>query len=134
LVWNRTDLAGSSVQVTLPLEGLRTGDDALNKRLSGKDFFDAADYPTITFKSTEIAPKKGANEFILYGALTVHGVTKPVTLLAKINKVEDQPGEAPVAGFDADGVLRRSEFGLSRYVPMVGDEIAIHITLEARAE
>jgi hypothetical protein len=62
---------------------------------------------------------------------TVHGVTKPVALLAKINKVTQEPGESPRTGFDADGDLRRSDFGLGRYVPMIADEIAIHITLEA---
>jgi polyisoprenoid-binding protein YceI len=134
LLWNRLDLAGSSVQVTLPLEGLRTGDDALNRRLRGGDFFDAANHPTIAFKSTEIIPKAGTNELTVVGALTVRGVTKPVTLLARINQIEQEPGEPLRTGFDADGVLRRSDFGLSRYIPMVGDEIAIHITLEARAE
>lgn len=53
---------------------------------------------------------------------------------AEINQVNQQPGERPWTGFDADGVLRRSDFGLSRYVPMVGDEIAIHMRLEAHAE
>jgi polyisoprenoid-binding protein YceI len=134
LLWNRANLAQSSVEVSLPLEGLRTGDDDLNKRLGGSDFFDAAHYPTITFKSTEIMPRIGTNEFTLVGALTVHGTTKAVTLMAKINAVRDELGQPPQIGFDADGVLRRSDFGLSRYVPMVSDEIAIHITLEARSE
>lgn len=134
LHWSRSDLSQSSVEVTLPLEGLRTGDDDLNKRLRGSDFFDAFHYPTITFKSTEILPRPGANEFTLIGALTVHGTTRPVTLLAKFNSVKDEPGQPPQMGFDADGVLRRSDFGVSRYVPMVSDEIAIHITLEARSE
>jgi polyisoprenoid-binding protein YceI len=134
LLWNRADLSQSSVEVTMSLEGLRTGDDDLNKRLRGSDFFDAGDYPTITFKSTEIMPRIGTNEFTLVGALTVHGTTKAVTLMAKINSVRDEPGQPPQMGFDADGVLRRSDFGLSRYVPMVSDEIAIHITLEARSE
>lgn len=134
LLWNRADLSHSSVEVTLPLEGLRTGDDDLNRRLRGKDFFDAAHYPTITFKSTEIMPRTGTNEFTLIGALTVNGITQPVTLLAKINSVRDMPGQPPQMGFDADGVLRRSDFGLSRYVPMVSDEIAIHVTLEASSE
>jgi polyisoprenoid-binding protein YceI len=134
VIWDRTDLAKSSVQVTLPLDGLRSGSDALDKRLRGRDFFDAVAYPVIQFKSTEIVPKAGSNEFTIVGALTVHGVARPVTLLAKINKLEDVPGQAAWGGFDADGVLRRSDFGLSRYVPIVSDEIAIHITLEAHAE
>jgi polyisoprenoid-binding protein YceI len=134
LLWNRSDFSQSAVEVTLPLEGLRTGDDDLNRRLRGRDFFDAAQYPTITFTSTQITPRTGANEFTLVGALTVHGITRPVTLLAKVNSVRDVPGLPPQMGFDADGDLRRSDFGLSRYVPMVSDEIAIHITLEARSE
>jgi polyisoprenoid-binding protein YceI len=134
VVWDRTNLAASSVQVTLPLGALRTGNDALDKRLRGRDFFDAAAYPVISFKSTEIVPRSGTNEFTMLGELTVHGVTKPVTLLAKINKAQDVPGETPWTGFDADAVLRRSDFGLSRYVPMVGDDINVHITLEAHAE
>jgi polyisoprenoid-binding protein YceI len=132
--WSRSDLSLSSVEVTLPLEGLRTGDDDLNRRLRGSDFFDAVHYPTITFKSTQISPQTGTNEFTLVGALTVHGITQPVTLLAKINSVRDVPGQPPQMGFDADGVLRRSDFGLGRYVPMVSDGIAIHITVEARTE
>jgi polyisoprenoid-binding protein YceI len=134
LLWNRADLSQSLVEVALPLQGLRTGDDDLNKRLRGSDFFDAAQYPTITFKSTEIRPRPGTNEFTLVGALTVHGTTRQVALTARINSVRDEPGQPPQMGFDADGVLRRSDFGLSRYVPMVSDEIAIHITLEARSE
>jgi polyisoprenoid-binding protein YceI len=134
LHWSRSDLSQSSVEVTLPLEGLSTGDDDLNKRLRGSDFFDALHYPTITFKSVEIIPRPGANDFTLIGALTVHGTTRPVSLLAKFNSVRDEPGLPPQMGFDADGVLRRSDFGLSRYVPMVSDEIAIHITLEAHSE
>lgn len=134
LHWSRTDLSHSSVEVTLPMEELRTGDNDLNTRLRGSDFFDAVHYPAITFKSTEITPRTGTNEFTLVGALTVHGITKPVTLLAKINSVRDEPGQPPQMGFDADGVLRRSDFGLGRYVPMVSDEISIHITLEARSE
>jgi polyisoprenoid-binding protein YceI len=131
LVWNRTDLAKSSVEVNLPLDGLRTGDDALNRRLRGSEFFDAVRYPGINFRSTSIVPKVGSNEFTLVGNLTVHGVTKSVTLVAKINQVKEDSSQLPSMGFDADGVLRRSDFGLSRYVPMVGDEITIHITLEA---
>jgi polyisoprenoid-binding protein YceI len=134
ILWNRADLSLSSVDVLLPLEGLRTGDEDLDRRLRGADFFDAAHYPTITFKSTQIIPRAGTNGFTLLGILTVHGTTQPVALQATINAVRDEVGQPPQMGFDADGVLRRSDFGLSRYVPMVSDEIAIHITLEARAE
>jgi polyisoprenoid-binding protein YceI len=134
LRWNRLNIRQSFVEVSLPLTGLRTGDDALDRRLRGADFFDAARNPTITFKSTQIIPKTGSSEFELIGELTVNGTTQPVTLQAKINAISDEPGQPTRAGFDADGVLRRSDFGVSRYVPMISDEISIHITLEAHPE
>jgi polyisoprenoid-binding protein YceI len=132
--WNRADIRRSSVEATLPLEGLRTGDAALDKRLRGADFFDSPRNPVISFRSTQVIPKTGSDEFDLIGDLTISGTTHPVTLRAKVNAIKDEPGEQLRAGFDADGVLRRSEFGVSRYVPMISDEIAIHITLEAHPE
>ena len=132
LLLDRGDLSKSSVKVTFPLAGLRTGNDALDKRLRGSDFFDASHYPTIEFHSTGVDPVPGTNELTVVGDLTIHGVTKPVTLHATINQIQAQSPE-PAAGFDAEGALRRSDFGLSRYVPLVGDEITIHMTLEAHA-
>jgi len=62
-------------------------------------------------------------------------VTKPVTLNAKVNKIglfEMGPFKAQAAGFDAETVIKRSDFGVSKYVPAVSDEIPVHITLDAK--
>jgi polyisoprenoid-binding protein YceI len=133
LFLDRRDLSKSSVKVTFPLEGLRTGNDALDRRLRGPDFFDAPHYPIIAFHSTGVDPVPGTNELTVVGDLTIHGVTQSVTLHATINQIQAERPE-PAAGFDAQGVLRRSDFGLSRYVPLVGDEITIHMTLEAHTD
>jgi len=130
LLLDRRDLSKSSVKVIFPLVGLRTGNDALDSRLRGPDFFDAPQYPIIAFHSTRVDPVPGTNQLTVVGDLTVHGVTKSVTLHATINKIQAESPE-PAAGFDAESVLRRSDFGLNRYVPLVGDEITIHMTLEA---
>ena len=65
------------------------------------------------------------------GDLRVHGVTQPVVLDVRINRITSEPDHKQIAGFDAEALLRRSDFGLGRYVPMVGDELTVHITLEA---
>ncbi len=125
------DLAKSSIAVTFPLEGLHTGVAKLDDDLKSPGFFDAAKYPEITFKSTKIE-KAGDDGLKITGDLTVHGVTKPVVLNAKVNKIGDNPmSKTPSAGFDADATLNRSDFGVGKLVPAVADEIKVHITLDS---
>jgi polyisoprenoid-binding protein YceI len=130
---DRSDVTKSSVSVTMPLEGLRTGSDDLDRRLKGVEFFDAATYPAITFKSTKIEAV-GTNALKLTGDLSVHGITKSVALDVTINKIEAGSDNNVTAGFDAEIMLRRSDFGVGRYVPMTGDELSVHVTLEAAQE
>jgi len=131
---DRADLTRSSVAVTLPLDGLDTGVAKLDEHLRSADFLDAAKYPTITFKSTKVE-KAGDNGLTIAGELTVHGVTRPVTLNARINKIglfEMGPYKVQAAGFDATTTIKRSEFGVDKYLPNVSDEIAVRITLDAK--
>ncbi len=130
---DRNDLTKSSVSVTLPIDGLRSGDDVLNQRLKGAEFLDAAAYPAITFKSTKIETV-GNNALRLTGDLSVHGITKSVALEVTINRISSGPDNKITAGFDANVLLRRSDFGVGRYVPMTGDELSVHLTLEASQE
>lgn len=123
---DRTDLTKSSIAVTLPLSGLRTGVERLDARLKTPEFLDAARYPEVTFKSTRIT--KMGERLQIVGELTVHGVTKPVALEARINRID-----ATTAGFDADVTIRRSDFGVTQYVPAVTDELHVHITLDAHS-
>jgi len=132
---DQADLTRSSVSVTLPLEGLDTRVAKLDEELKGPDFLDAARYPAITFKSSRIE-KSGENHLKITGDLTVHGVTKPVTFDATVNKIGifEIPGvvKARAAGFDATTVIKRSDFGVAKYVPAVSDEISVRITLDAK--
>jgi polyisoprenoid-binding protein YceI len=130
---DRSDLTKSFVSVTLPLDGLRTGDDILDRRLKGAEFFDTGKFPAITFTSTQIEAV-GTDALKITGDLSVHGVTKSVVLDATINKIIGDANNKLAAGFDADVMLRRSDFGVSRYVPMTSDELSVHITLEAVQE
>lgn len=130
LVYDEKQPSKSSVEVTLPLANLDTHVSALDEHLKKPDFFDAAKYPDVTFKSTKVQPL-GGDKFKVTGDLTVHGVTKSVVLDAKLNKVGEHPMKKVQAiGFDATGTLKRSDFGVAAYVPNVSDEIKIHITTE----
>lgn len=130
LVFDEQNPSKATVDVTMPLSALDTHVPALDKHLKQPDFFDAAKYPTITFKSTNVE-SLGNNKFKVTGDLTVHGVTKPVVLDATLNKVGPHPmTKAQAIGFDATGTVKRSDFGMGAYVPMVSDEIQLRITTE----
>lgn len=131
IMLDSTDLTKSSVTVAMPLDGLHTGVEKLDAHLKTDDFFDAAKFPNITFTSTKVE-KAGAEALKITGDLTIHGVTKSVVLNAKINKIGENPMmKVASAGFDADVVIKRSDFGVTKYVPAVSDEIPVHITIDS---
>ena len=131
LVFDEKDAAKSSVEVTLPLANLDTHLSKLDEHLKKPDFFDADKFPTVTFKSTKVQ-SLGGGKYKVTGDLTVHGVTKPVVLDAKLNKSGVHPMlKVQTVGFDATTTVKRSDFGMGAYVPNVSDEIKIHITTEA---
>jgi len=123
---------GSSVTVTIPLASLNTGVPALDEHFRSEDFFETARFPTATFKSTRVDPGAMRNQLRVTGNLSLHGVTRPVTLAVTIVKVGSNPRtNVPTVGFDATTTLKRSDFGLGKYAPQVSDEIQMHITSQA---
>ncbi|AXY56968.1 polyisoprenoid-binding protein [Acinetobacter chinensis] len=123
--------ANSSVNVTIPLASLNTNVKALDDHLKTPDFFDAAKYPNITFKSTKVQ-SLGNSKYKITGNLTVKDVTKPVVLDAVLNKQGEHPmTKAQSIGFNATTSFDRSAFGVGAYVPNVGDKITVNITTEA---
>jgi len=123
--------ANSSVNVTIPLSSLNTNVKALDEHLKTADFFDAAKYPNITFKSTKVQAL-GKNKYKITGNLTVKDVTKPIILDAVLNKQGVHPmTKAESIGFNATTSFDRSAFGVGAYVPNVGDKITVNITTEA---
>ena len=125
------DPTKSSVTVTIPIDSIDTGVAKLDAHLKTDQFFDVAKYPTATFKSTRVE-RSGEHGLKVAGDLTLHGVTKPVVLDVTVNKVGQHPmaGRA-AAGFDASATIKRSDFGISNYVPNVSDEIMLSISTEA---
>jgi polyisoprenoid-binding protein YceI len=130
VIFDEQHPAQSSIEVTLPLAKLDTHVEALDTHLKEADFFDAAKYPVITFKSSKVEPL-GQHRFKVTGELSVHGVTRTIVLDASLNKVGPHPmSKLQSIGFDATADLKRSDFGVSAYVPSVSDEIHIRITTE----
>jgi polyisoprenoid-binding protein YceI len=129
--FDAADPTKSTVSITIPIDSIDTSVAKLDAHLKSADFFDVAQYPTATFKSTRVE-RAGAHGLKVTGDLTLHGVTKPVVLDVVTNRIGPHPmGGRAAAGFDATTTIKRSEFGISGYVPNVSDEIAITITAEA---
>jgi len=124
--------AMARVVVTIPLASLNTGVPALDDHLRSKDFFETAKFPVATFKSTKVDKGAAADRLRVTGDLTLHGVTKPVTLDVTIVKIGANPRtNLATVGFDAMTTLKRSDFDLGRFVPQVSDEIQIRIISQA---
>ncbi len=124
----------SSLVVTIKMTGIVTANPKLETNLQSDGFFDVAKFPTATFTSSSIElTGKAAGK--LKGELSLHGVTKPVTLDVTFNGGGIAPlSNTYVLGFDARGTLLRSDFGIKNFVPFVGDEVTLLISCEfARA-
>lgn len=120
----------STVNVTIDATSVDSRVEIFNGHLNGPNFFDTANHPTITFTSTSIEIT-GEDTMNVMGDLTIKGVTKPVTLMATINKADNHPmRKTPWIGVEAETKVSRSDWGLTRAVPNVGDEVTIWISVE----
>lgn len=122
----------SSVMATIRLANMSSGVPDLDDDFRSTDFFDTAKFPVATFKSTMVEKGAAPGELMVMGDLSLHGVTKPVTLDVTLNKIGTNiRTHLPSIGFEASTTLKRSDFGLGMYVPQVSDEVSIHITIQA---
>lgn len=122
----------ASVRVVIPLSTIHTGVPALDDDFRSTDFFDTAKFPTATFTSTAVVQGATASELRVTGSLALHGMTKPITLAVTLLKVGfNGRTHSPTVGFDATTTIKRSDFGLGKYVPEVGDDVEIQIVCQA---
>lgn len=127
LTLDNANLSASKVSITLPIANLTTGIPALNEHLAKPEFFDAAKFPTATFVSTGVKPD-GATGADITGNLTIKGITKPVTLDAEFYGAGANPmNKKENVGFVATGTIKRSDFGMGGFVPVVGDNVELKI-------
>jgi polyisoprenoid-binding protein YceI len=121
-------LAATKLDVSVPVASVSTTNKTLDEELVSADWFDAAKYPTMRFVSTKVV-KTGAGTADVTGNLTLHGVTRPVTLKATFKAAAINPmKKVYTLGFNATGTIKRTEFGVSKYAPLVSDDTQIAIT------
>jgi len=122
----------SKLNVTIKTDSLQTQFAPRDKDLKGADWFNSTEFPEITYVGTEFV-KKDDHTRTVTGKLTLHGVTKPVTLNVVVNKVGQNPlDKIDSAGFSARGTLKRSDFGMKTYLGAIGDDIDLIIEIEAK--
>jgi polyisoprenoid-binding protein YceI len=119
-------LGTSKLDISIPVESITTTVAKLNDELKGDKWFDTAKFPQATFVSTRVVPTAdGAN---VTGNLTLHGITKPVVLHVRFIGAGVNPlDKAYTVGFEATGTIKRSDFGVTTYLPAVGDEVQLNI-------
>ena len=131
ITFDEADITKSTVNVTIDVTSIDTGVSGRDADLKSANVFDAAQFPTATFVSTSVA--KNGSGLTVNGNLTLHGVTKPITLT-----VEGPTGPVsgmdhkPHAGFSATATISRTAFGVAAKYPtaMIGDDVKLTIELD----
>ncbi len=125
------NVEATKVTFTIDASSVDTLWDARDKHIRGADFLDVANHPEITFVSTAVAPT-GTDTADITGDLTIRGVTQPITLQAKLNKLGPSPfnPKQTVAGFTVTGEIDRTSFGINYAAPAVSAIMPIRIDLE----
>lgn len=119
--------ASAKLSISVPVASVQTTSAALDSELKGEKFFDAARYPNASFVSTSVTPT-GATTAKVAGTLTLHGVSRPLSLEAKFYGAGTNfMTKKPSIGFTATGTLKRSDFGIGYGVPLVGDAVTLTI-------
>lgn len=135
IIHDAANPAASSVEVTIDAASIDTNEAKRDGHLQSPDFFDVAKNPQIIFKSRAV--KIDGTKLGVEGDLTMHGVTKPVTLAGEVGGTMQGPGGSKRAGFTASTTLNRKEFGIEwnktfdQGGTLLGDDVAVEIAVEA---
>jgi len=128
VVFDKDNPSNSSVELSVKVESLDTNNSIRDRSLKSPDFFDAKQFPTMTFKSTKV---EGSGDTLkVSGDLTIHGVTKPMTVdFKKGGEGKGVFGEMRGGG-ETRFTIKRSDFGMNFQQGAVGDEVNITLSLE----
>ncbi|HYD69702.1 YceI family protein [Azospirillum sp.] len=131
VTFDKDAVQNNAVNVVIETASVDTNHAKRDEHLRSPDFFNAKEFPQLTFKSTKVE-RTGETSGKLHGDLTLLGVTKPVVLDVTFNKEGVSPAsKKETAGFSARGTIKRSDFGMKYGVPNIGDEITLLIEAEA---
>lgn len=132
---DKPDFADAKIELTIDVNSINTGNAQRDGHLKSKDFFETEKYPTITFKSKSLTPV-GKNKYDLVGDLTMHGVTREITLAVIYKGTVVDPYKNTKAGFKISGTLDRTKYGLvwngklSTGDALLGNEVMLDINIE----
>lgn len=137
---DRENIGASVVDVVIATDSIHTGFDVFDEHMVGGEWFDAAQFPDITFKSTAVR-QVSVDEALIDGELTIKGITKPVTLHTKLLFDGEHPlgqfnenYKKPYTAFEARTTVLRSDWGLGAYAPLTSDTVEIVINAEMELE
>ena len=129
--------ASSRVDVTIHARSIDTGEPDRDTHLRNADFFDVEKYPVLTFTSKSVTPR-GENSYDVVGDLTIHGITRQITLPASFLGAAQDPWGNTKLVFEADLTLNRKDFGLTWNAALetggflVGDEVKVSLAIQAK--
>lgn len=125
---DEADPSRSVLDFQVKAASIDTGNAMRDKHLKSPDFFNAVQFPTITFKSSSFTKTSAGYE--VTGELTLHGVTKPLTV--KVVPVGEGKGPMglPIRGIDTSFTIKQSEFGMTKMVGPIGDDVWINVSIE----
>ena len=129
---SKDDFSDAQVELTADVNSVSTDNEKRDAHIKSPDFFDAAKFGTLSFKSTSFK-KIGDKKYKVTGNLTLHGVTKPVELDVTLNGTTIHPySKKTIAGFKVTGVFKRSDFGIGASTPtsVVSDEVTLNSSVE----
>ena len=119
--------SASALKVKVPVASVMTTSGKLDEELRSAQWLDAGQFPEMTFVSTKVKPM-GKDKAKVTGDLTIHGVTKPTTLDVSFVGAGANPLDKKyTVGFQARGEIKRSDFGVKTYVPLIGDTLHLQI-------
>jgi polyisoprenoid-binding protein YceI len=119
-----------SVDLVIDTKSVDTGSELFNGHIQGADFLDTAQYPTATFRSNSVK-FDGDHPVSITGELTLKGVTKPVTLTVTSFKHGPNMMKKDSIGANATATVKRTDFQMGKYAPLVGDDVTLSIAIEA---
>jgi polyisoprenoid-binding protein YceI len=124
-----SDPSKSAFSLSIKSESVDTNNSKRDDHLRSPDFFNVKQFPTISFTSTSVKPIDGGYE--VTGELTIHGATKPVTFSLKGGASAELPKGVSRTGFSTSQiVVKRSDFGVGKPMPILGDEVYVSISFE----
>ena len=133
ILLDRDNLEKSSVEAVIEVASVNTADSGRDDHLRTPDFFDAAKFPVMTFKS-KVWKSTGKDAFEVTGDLTIHGVTKATVLKVNLLGFAPSPTGGQLAGWDATTTLNKADFGVNGPAilgTMLGDEVVVTINISA---